>query len=106
MAIKKPKIFPTFDFEDHIPTNIPSDLTLKWCPKIVKVAGKKLNWKKPNATTDTIIKKCTKMDVSYLKTPYLSYLNRDNNGIKLKPMTVGIAVYKQASIGFWLFRIE
>jgi len=55
LAIKNPIIFPTFDFEDHIPTNTPSFFTLKSLLKMVKVAGKKLSWKKPNIPKDNAI---------------------------------------------------
>jgi hypothetical protein len=46
--MKNPTMFPAFDLEDHTPTSLPSSFTLKWLLNIVKVAGKKLSWKKPN----------------------------------------------------------
>ena len=45
---KKPIMFPTLDFDDHIPTNEPSDFTLKWWLNIVINEGKNENWKNPN----------------------------------------------------------
>ncbi len=49
-------MFPKFDFDDHMPTNLPSFLTLKELLKMVNVAGKKLSWKNPNIPKDTAIK--------------------------------------------------
>lgn len=43
LAKRKPMMFPALDFDDHIPTNLPSYFTLKWWLNIVKVAGKKLS---------------------------------------------------------------
>jgi hypothetical protein len=34
------------------------------------------------------------------------YLNRDIIGMILNPITVGMAVNRQASTGLWLFKIE
>ena len=41
-------MFPAFDFDDHIPTILPSFFMLNEFPNIVNMAGKKLSWKKPN----------------------------------------------------------
>lgn len=41
-------MFPTFDFDDHIPTTEPSVFTLKWRLNIVIRDGKNENWKNPN----------------------------------------------------------
>jgi hypothetical protein len=43
LAIKKPKILPKLDFEDHIPTRRPSSLSEKDCPNKVKVEGKNVS---------------------------------------------------------------
>jgi hypothetical protein len=45
--MRKPKILPALDFDDQIPTILPSFFTLNWLLNMVKVAGKKLSWKNP-----------------------------------------------------------
>ena len=41
-------MFPAFDFDDHIPTILPSFFMLNEFPNIVNMAGKKLSWKNKN----------------------------------------------------------
>lgn len=102
-AIKNPKILPAFDFDDQIPTNFPSFRTLKLWLKIVNVAGKKLNWKNPNTPNEAAIKMWSSAEPVYSN---CVYLNRDIIGMILNPITVGMAVNRQASTGLWLFKIE
>lgn len=47
LAMRKPTMLPALDFDDQIPTILPSFFTLNWLLKMVKVAGKKLSWKNP-----------------------------------------------------------
>ncbi len=46
-AIKKPMMLPALDFDDHIPTKLPSVFTLKWLLNMVSDNGKDVNWKNP-----------------------------------------------------------
>lgn len=55
LDITNPKMFPTFDLDDQMPTSFPSFFTLKSLPKIVSVAGKKASWKNPNIPNDSAI---------------------------------------------------
>lgn len=103
LAIKNPNILPKLDFDDHIPTNLPSFLTLKWWLKIVSVAGKKLSWKKPNTPNEAAIIIWSKTEPSY--TNYY-YLNNEMIGIIENPMIVGIAVYRHAWTGLLELTIE
>jgi hypothetical protein len=42
-AIKKPIMLPALDFDDHIPTKLPSVFTLKWLLNMVSDNGKDVN---------------------------------------------------------------
>ncbi len=91
------------DFDDHIPTSLPSCFTLKWWLKIVSVAGKKLSWKKPNTPNEPAIKMWLSTEPVYSN--YV-YLNNEIIGMIENPMIVGMAVYKQAWTGFAEFTME
>lgn len=102
-AIKNPTIFPALDLDDHTPTILPSSLTLNWLLNIVKVAGKKLNWKNPNTP------KLPAIRMWFRTVPYSSNsvsLNNDMTGMTVNPMMVGMAVQTQASTGLLELMIE
>jgi hypothetical protein len=96
-------MFPTFDFEDQIPTNFPSLFTLNSFPKIVSVAGKNASWKNPNAPNDIAIMIGFRTGT---ESSNPSSFIIEITGTIVNPIMVGTAVQRQASTGFLALMTE
>lgn len=96
-------MFPAFDFEDQIPTKLPSVFTLK-CPlKMVSAKGKAVNWKNPKLAR--VIKR--KRYVPSVGTELIGFPWREQTiGTKEYAKTVGIAVFKKTKGNLLSFMIE
>ncbi len=93
--MKNPIMLPKLDFDDQIPTRLPSDFTLKWRLNIVISEGKKDNWQKPNKPKLTKIIKY----VAVLGCVSVYYpLNNDTIGTTLNANAVGMAVFRHTRV--------
>ena len=103
LAKKNPMILPALDFDDHIPTSYPYDLTLKWWLKIVKDKGKDANWLKPNRAILISKKRCPpNEDILEI---FSSILNATKGTIP-KANAVGMAVLRQTRVCLLSLTIE